>query len=230
MNKKVRIIIFFSLLAIFLYVGFKFYCYNKYRPDEFLELSDIKINGKITINHIELNEEEYYIFEEIKFKNIFDGFEKKDVENDNILRMVRKEDSKATKAIFIGRSEQYVDILNNDKEYKDVFNEIVKKENINDDIDLLKYIEKHNDDKVKYFMPLKKQKQIYTMNKFKLVTLPSIDYIKLVDGYYKGYMYKSTANISEVFIIKNKKEYFFTFVGDYTEQFINEFMNTVIIK
>ena len=107
---------------------------------------------------------------------------------------------------------------------------IAEKENIYDDIDLIKYMEKHNDDKVKFFMSLKKQKQIYTINNFKLSMLPSIDYIKLVDGYYKGYMHKLTANISEVFIIKNNKGYFFTFVGDYTEQDINEFINTVIIE
>ena len=54
--------------------------------------------------------------------------------------------------------------------------------------------------------------------------------IKLVDGYYDGYMYKSSAHSSEVVIIKNNKRYFFSFLGDYTEEFINDFMNTVVIE
>ena len=231
MNSKARKIIIFSLLAITLYLGFKFYCYTMYGPDRFYQLASIKITGNMTINHLELNEEDYYTFKDIKVKNIFEGFERDNNSKETFLRMVRKENSQVSQVIFIGSEEQYVDIMKNSKDYRKSFNKISKKENIANDIDLIKYMEKHNDDEVKYFMPLTKQKQIYTINEFKNSMLPSIEYVKLIDGYYNGYMYKSTSNRSyEVIVIKNNKRYFFSFLGDYTEEFINDFMNTVVIE
>lgn len=227
---KVRKIIIFSLLVMVLYLGFKFYCYNVYSSSGFLELSDVKIIGNVAINHIELSDEEYYTFRDVKVRNIFDGYEQNSLDSDSFLRMVVKEDANISKAIFIGSEEQYIDILKNNKEYAGVFNKIAEKENINNDIDLIKYMQSHNDDEVKFFMPLKRQKQIHTINEFKATMLPSIDYIKLVDGYYTGYMYKSTANSSEVIIIQNNKRYFFSFLGDYSEEFIFNFMNSVVIE
>lgn len=230
MNAKTRKIIIFSLLIVTLYIGFKYYCYNMYGPGTFLELSNVKISGNMTINHTELNEDEYFIFKDIKVKNVFEGFEQNNLEGDAFLRMVKKEGSQVSQAIILGSEKQYIDILKTNKEYKGIFNKIAENENINDDIDLLKYMEKHNDDEVKFFMTLRRQKQIDTINEFKISMLPSIEYINLVDGYYDGYMYKSSAHSSEVVIIKNNKRYFFSFLGNYTEEFINDFMNTVVIE
>ena len=231
MNLKTRKIIIFSLLAIILYLGFKYYCYTMYGRDRSYQLVDIKITGNITLNHNELKEEDYYIFKNIKVKNVFEGFELDNNSKEDFLKMVKKENSQVVQAIIIGSEEQYVDIMKNNKKYKDVFNRIAKNENINNDIDLIKYMEEHNDDEVKYFMPLIKQKQIYTINEFKNLMIPSIEYVKLIDGYYEGYMFKSTSNKSyEVAIIKNNKRYFFTFLGNYTEENVNDFMNSVVIK
>jgi len=228
MKGKTRKIIIFCLFIVALYLGFKFYCYNIYSNGDSGQISDVKISGNMTINHIDLNDSEYYTFQDIKFKNVFDGFEMNS--DDPFLRMIKKVDSNISDAILIGSEQQYIDILKNDEEYKGVFNKIAKKENINDDIDLLKYMEKHNDDEVKFFMPLIKQKQIHTLNVFKISMLPSIHYIKTVDGYYKGFMFKTTKDTFEVVLIENNKRYFFTFLGNYDEEFINDFMNSVIIE
>lgn len=231
MKSKTRKIIIICLLVIAIYFGFKLYCYNMYGPDSFYQLVDIKITGNMTINHTELSEEEYYVFNDIKVKDIFEGFEQDNNTTENFLRMAKKEDSQVIEAIFVGSEEQYVDILSNSKEYKGSFNKLAKKENINNDIDLIKYMEEHKYDEVKFFMPFVKQKQIYVINDFKNLMIPTTEYIKIVDGDYNGYMYKSTTNrCYEVIIIKNNKRYFFTFLGDYTEEYVNDYMNTVIIE
>ena len=76
-------------------------------------------------------------------------------------------------------------------------------------------------------MSYSKQKEIYAVNMFKAVMLPSIDYIKSIDGYYTGYLFKNNA-VSEVHILKDSKVYYFSFIGEYDEEFINSFMNSVI--
>ena len=91
-------------------------------------------------------------------------------------------------------------------------------------------MEKHNDDNVKFFMSARKQKQIYLVNEFKIFMLPSILYVKEIDGYFRGYIFKTHTNISEINILKGDKKYYFTFFGDYTDEFINDFMNSVVIE
>ncbi|MBR4178761.1 MAG: hypothetical protein IKR57_05400 [Bacilli bacterium] len=227
MNSKIIKIIIFSLLIIVVYIGFKYYCYLKYKSSDNLELSNVKINGNMTINHTELDE--YVTFNNLKFKNVFDGYERFNEESNAYKMVLKNENGENNKAVFIGNDNQYLYIINNNKEYKDL-SSIIKKENINDDVDLIKYMEKHNDDKVKFFMTTKKQKQIYFINEFKLLMLPSIEYVKLVDGYYRGYIFKTNKDITDVNIIKDNKKYYFTFIGDYTEEFIHDFMNTIVIE
>ena len=230
MKDNLRKSIIVCLLFFAIYLGFKFICYNKYGPDSFLELSDIKISGNITINHENLTDEEYFEYKDIKTKNIFEGYEQNSLDTDSFLRMVKKVDSKISEAIFMGSERAYIDILKNDKEYKGIFNKIAEKENINNDIDLLKYMEKHNDDKVSFFTPYFKQRQIYTINEFKITMLPSIEHIKTLDGYYNGYMYKGTKDSIEAVVIKNNKRYFFTFLGNFSEEYVIDFMNSVVIE
>ena len=225
--KSKRIIIIFSLLVIAIYVGVKVYCYNKYSHSKESEIPSITITGKMTVNHVDLDENDYITFNNIKFKDIFEGYEKEI--DDNIYKIILKDkDGQIQKAVLIGTEDQFVDIIRDYEDFKELYNS-VKKENINNDIELLKYMEKHNNDKVKFFMTIKKQKQIYSINEFKEMMLPTIEYVKEIDGYYTGYLFKTNKNIFDVNILK-EKNYYFSFIGDYDEEFVNEFINTVIIK
>lgn len=228
-KREMKKIIIFCILVITIYIGFKFYCYNVYGPEKSLEIPSIKINGNMTINHIDLNEDEYITFSNMKFKNVFEGYEKLNEESDTY-KMTFTNEKGERKAIFIGSDNQYVYMINNSEEYKSLSNSIIKKENIKDDVEFLEYLEKHNDDKVKFFMTTRRQKQIHYVNEFKTSVLPSIEYVKEIDGYYRGYIYKTAKNIYEVNILNGDKKYYFTFIGEYTEKFINDFMNSVIIK
>ena len=230
MKLKIRMIIIFVLLVIAIYIGYKFYCYNIYGPGTFLELSDVKINGNMTINHVDLDESEYITFNSLKFKNIFEGYEKFNEESDTYKMAIKDENGNIDKAIFIGSDDQYVYIINNSEEYKYLSNNVINKENIKDDVDFLEYMEKHNEDEVKFLMTTKRQKQIYSINEFKSFMLPSIEYAKEIDGYYRGYIFKTNKDIYEVNLLKDNKRYYFTFIGDYSEEFINDFMNSVVIE
>lgn len=230
MKLKIRMIIIFVLLVIAIYIGYKFYCYNIYGPGTFLELSDVKINGNMTINHIDLDGSEYITFNNLKFKNIFDGYERFNEESDTYKMVIKDENGNIDKAIFIGSDDQYVYIINNSEEYKYLSNNVINKENIKDDVDFLEYMEKHNEDEVKFLMTTKRQKQIYSINEFKSFMLPSIEYVKEIDGYYRGYIFKTNKDIYEVNLLKDNKRYYFTFIGDYSEEFIDDFMNSVVIE
>ena len=226
---KKRLIIILCLLLVVIYAGFKFYCFKKYEASENLELSNVKITGKMSINHVDLDDSEYVTFDNLKFKNIFEGYERFNEEADTYKMVIKDENGEIDKAIFIGSDDQYVYIINNNEEYKNL-SKVLKKENIQDDVDFIKYMESHNDDKVKFLMTLKRQKEIYSINEFKLLMLPSIEYVKEVDGYFRGYIFKTNTSISEINILKNNKKYYFTFFGDYSEEDINDFMNSVIIN
>ncbi len=230
MNLKIKKIIIFISLLILIYLGFKFYCYKKYESSSFLELSNVKINGKMIINHVDLSDSEYITFRNLKFKNIFDGYEKLNEETDTYKMIFKGENGNIDRAIFIGIDNQYVYIINNNKEYKTLSKNVIKKENIKDDFDFLKYMEKHNDDEVKFFMTTRRQKQIYSVNEFKSSMLPSIEFAKEVDGDFRGYIFKTNKDIIEVNILKDNKKYYFTFLGNYTDNFVNDFMNTVVIE
>ena len=153
---KTRIIIILCILLVVIYFGFKFYCFLKFDEGDNLELSNVKITDKMTINHIDLDDSEYVTFENMKFKNIFEGYERFNEETDTYKMVIEDEQ----KAIFIGIDDQFVSIINSQKEYKDLSNNVIKKENIKDDLDFIKYMEKHNEDNVKFFMSAKKQKYI----------------------------------------------------------------------
>ncbi len=225
--KSKRIIIIISLLVIAIYVGVKVYCYNKYSHSKKSEIPSITITGKMTVNHVDLDENDYITFNNIKFKDIFEGYEKEI--DDNIYKIILKDnDGQIQKAVLIGTEDQFVDIIRDYEDFKELYNS-VKKENINNDVELLKYMGKHNNDKVKFFMTIKKQKQIYSINEFKEMMLPTIEYVKEINGYYTGYLFKTNKNILDVNILKDKN-YYFSFIGDNDENFVNEFINTVIIK
>lgn len=67
-------------------------------------------------------------------------------------------------------------------------NKILQEYNIDDQIDLIKYYEKHYNDKNNYFTPLNKIKLDYIAKMYKESTLSSYDKFYYLDGDLKGYM------------------------------------------
>ena len=225
MKKSSKLIIIIIVLLLLGLIGFKTICYFKYNISNLSDVPVVKITGNMTINHEELDESEYIKFNDIKFKDVFDDYENKsDGMNSYILK---KEDE--NKAVLIGSDAQLISMLNGEEEYSKVLTKEFEKENITDDIKLLRYMENHNEDKVNYFMTTYNQKLIYSLREFESVILPSIKSVKTIDGYYNGYIFNTTESINEINIIFNNNRYYFTFIGDFSEEFIGDFMNSVIV-
>ena len=228
LRHKIMNAVIIVLLIITAYLGYKAYGYYKYNNEAFHDLAHVKFTGKMTIEHTELEEgEEYFEYNDIKMKNIFDDYELYNDENGSV-KYINKESK--DKAIFIGADEQFIYQLTSDELYKNFFLELAEKESISNDLELLKYFEAHEEDEVTFFTPLKVRKHIYTINQAKSLILPSLQYVKSVDGYYTGYIFKTNKNITEVNLLKSNRKYYFTFVGDFEEGYINELMNTVVIE
>jgi len=226
MKDKKSIIIIIVLLIV-LFIGFKFYGYMIYNDSKFEDLAVVKFDGTMTINHTELNEEDYIRYDNFKVQNIFNDYE---IINDESNSLKYKRIGTENEAIFMGVDDQFVTLLRNADDYKKFSLKFFEKNNINNDLDLLKYFESHSNDSVKFFMLYSKQKEISKIKEINSLILPSLEYVKSVDGYYTGYIFKTTSKISEVNILKGDKRYYFTFVGNYDEVFINDFINTLIIE
>ena len=146
--------------------------------------------------------------------------------------------------MFIGEDDTFVNMLKKysttiystenrvvSKRYASYVKKLFERNNIKNDIDLLRYFEDHYDDKVSFFMSYKKQKETFVMRTFADIMLPSLASINLIDGEYEGYVLNMSSNvIKELAILKNNKRYFFTFIGDYEDSYIHDLMNTVIIE
>ena len=215
------------ILVIVIFLGYKTFCYYKYNDSEFNDLAVVKFNGTMTINHVDLTEEEYLTYGNIKVKNIFEDYDIFDDES-NALKYINKEDK--GKAVFMGEDDQFLYILTSDEEYKDYFLKFSQRENVKDDLDLLKYFEAHRDDKVTFFMTRRKQKDIHTIKEVESLILPSLLDVKEVNGTYSGYIFKTTKNITEINLLLNNKRFYFTFIGDFSENDIQELMNTVVLN
>ena len=74
------------------------------------------------------------------------------------------------------------------------------------------------------------QRKTYDMNLIREIMFPSINGIKIINGDYEGYILELTSNGREVNIINNNKKYYFTFLNDFTDEFINEFISTIEIN
>ena len=224
--------ILFILIA--LYVIFKGVTYIKYGLDQSEDENNVKISGTVTINKTTLDDSEYYEYKNVKFKNVFDGYTKvEDGLDDHGIRFyIRNENDQIEKGILIGIDKQYVDLILNsdDVDNKAYIKKIFKKNKINNDIDLIEYYDTHDYEKVKLFMFYNNQRKTYDMNLIREIMFPSINGIKIINGDEEGYILELTSNGREVNIINNNKKYYFTFLNDFTDEFINEFISTIEIN
>ncbi len=246
---KVVLIILIILILIGLYFGYKgFYIikYNAFNIEdkEFTKLKnfmDIK-DDSITIKSQKLKEEEYLDFDSVKIKNDFKDFtpdlSSSDISTTVIYKLKDGDSDKNVKAAFwMGKTDTYIHRLLNETNLKEFGNKLLKddmekfmnKNKIKTDIDLFNYMAKYKNTKINLFSSLKDIKQqgiIYYIYQ----NLPIGESINLINGDYKGYMF-TFDNIRQAYIMRNDSLYFFTFVYDYfTDEYINELLNTVVIR
>lgn len=249
------------ILLLTLSITHKIYLLNKYNV-KIDNMIVSKINKKE--NHIKTaNNNGYKLSEmirygEVAFVNNYKDYEllkpdgnykietykyvKKD-ENNNIVSMFWFSDK---------NNFSYIDLLNNitKEENKNSDNQddyvLTKKDvkkflidkNINDDVDLIKYLRNNYYFKSSIFTSTKNIKERYSLNMFS-ATIPQLyNDITYITGKHKGYIIDYDKNnsfnkmkVRELYLIVNNKVYTFTFYGDEftTDKYIKNFIETSII-
>lgn len=189
-------------------------------------------------------------FRNIKVKNEFSNF--KLLENqvsDNIIKYALYDENNNLKASFwIGITDSYVNLFKTDTtlfgtEDKRINNtnltNFLDKNNIKNDIDLFKYLEKNKNVKNNIFTSVKEMKENYLLQFMVSVAIPRIENITLIDGDYQGYIFNmksendNVSSIREARILFNDKVYTFLFLNKNNEYFNNDYiqniLNTIVI-
>lgn len=119
MIKKVVIIVSIVIILIVAgYIGYKTYILNKYNVanlgNTYQEIIESFNNEEtVTINNQQLSEEEYTNFQNIKFKNIVEGYTKEEIDSTYPIMQYKNEAEK--KWISISTMETFVSMFTNDQ-------------------------------------------------------------------------------------------------------------------
>jgi len=108
-KKGVIIYIIIFLLVIVSYFGYKGFILYKYNKDNetYSKVVDgLTVKNTITLRNMELEDNEYLEFNDIKIKNEFTNFEKQEKLQDSFTKYVLYNSDKSIKALFLMEIEQ----------------------------------------------------------------------------------------------------------------------------
>lgn len=226
----------FLVICYFGYQGYSLYIYNAARiTSDYKEVKDhFKIGDTIVAKHVALTQNEYKNIQGIKIKNIvkkFDIYKQNATAETYVLYNDRKE---IEKSFSISVGDSYIKKIKSNQFGKDKSfqtlkkKEILKKYNIRNDIELWEKIQEKKEEKSNIFTDVKTMKEQYFFQ-YTMLELPVIENITLINGDLTGYIFNISADMKEVHILDNDKQYTFLFNGAYQSQEIEEFLNTIII-
>lgn len=244
-KKSIIIYIIIFLLVIvsyFSYKGFILYQYNKNNESYSKVVDGLTVKNTITLRNIELEDNEYLEFNDIKIKNEFTGFEKQEKLQDSFTKYVLYNSDKSIKALFLMEIEQtYIEKFKSESTlFTDAIfipinislTKFLEKNNISNDIKLFEYLKNKKDVKYNIFSSSKNINENHAIQIMSSIMLPSGENISLINGDYIGYIFNFHDNLKEVNILKNNKRYIFTFFStDYfTDEYIEKILNTIVIE
>ncbi len=237
-NKKVVIIVFILLLLLpFIYKGINLYLYNIMNITDYEDIS----NGLIINDSVNVKDKtfdgDYLAFNEISFQNDFNDFENNQ-NTSEFMQFVSRDEKGSIKSSFSVRiNEQYVDSIKSmNKADSKTFNslnkeKILENNHIKNDFDLINFIILNKNNTNNFFTSTKDMKENFFFQYISTNIFPLINSINFIDGKYDGYIFNSDNTMKIVNIIKNNKRYTFQFTGtDFTDDYINEFLSTLVIK
>lgn len=248
-KKKTALVIVLLILLISGYFGYKavnLYLYNisSLTIENYNDfINSLRIKNTMKIDQVIIPDEDYLSFNDIKVKNYFKDFKKLEYpeSTDEFIKYALYDENDELMASFwIGSSNTYVQMLKSemtfygtdDKRFLKIDRvKFLKSNNIENDIDLIKFLEKNKKANSNIFTSVKKMKGNYALQFFASIAFPIGEGITLIDGDYQGYIFNMKSNIRECNILYNDKRYVFTFIKtDYfTDDYINEILNTVVI-
>lgn len=236
MKKKSFTLIFIIIIFVLL-LGYKLVNFIIYTPT-FINDGDYKkiangfqIKDSITIENIKLNGSEYIEFDNMKFKNIFEGYETNN--QDGFLSYVLTDDNNETKYFFsIGRTDTYLNIVLDEIKQLTESNRLKKLEffkGIDNDLELFSYIYLTQDYKPKITYRIKNLKKNYYEKMSSYIVLPQIQYITEIKGDLEGYIFNIYNDMFEV-NIKNKDNRIAILMSGYDKEIVKDILNTLVIE
>ena len=237
--KKIIAIIALILFIMGVGVGYKLFIMYKYHVEKINLNNDAMFNTTITVKHQDTDEKKI-TYNDITFKDNFSNWERY-----NDFYVVRDDNDQTDKAFSVSKSGQYylsLHSINYDsKENKDLFNEddrikFVQENNINNDIDLLKYIKNNYYLKNNIFDSLKQYKENYMVNLFVISSVlvnSSVDntnnsIVSLINGDLTGYMF-NLSNEKEIHLLHNNEQYVMSLIGNelVADEYVQNFLNSI---
>lgn len=248
-KKSLWVGIIIVVIVVFIggFFGTKIYYLHKYNivsvsDEEYFNYRDkLKVDNTINIKSKNLNENEYITFKNIKVRNDFENFEVLDSSDDQIRYVLNKNDKVEASFWYGITTDSLVYSLSNEfslfgfedeninlsvEERKEFF----KDKNINNDIDLIKYLGTYEYKKNNLFTSTRKMKDNYFTKFITTFLIGGGNNITVIDGNYAGYII-NMADTREAYIFKNNKKYVFTFINNdyFSDDYVEELLNTVVI-
>lgn len=231
-NYKIVFILVIILITIYLiYKSFMLCIYSNVPIDNYGEyINYLKITDTLKITNTEASE--YIAFSNLKIRNDFKNFNYISEDNTDIYEKTI-DDKKAS--ILLSKTTKVIDRFKNtnDTDINNVvsINELLEKENINNDLDLFQYLYDKKDEKINIFTKTSQMKEYYTLRNLAIGYLPNAQEIVKVNGTYEGYIFKLKSSIS-VYIEKDNQLYSLTFNNReyFTDEYVMELLNTLIIN
>ena len=203
----------------------------------------LQIKNKFVIEKEILNDSEYLSYNNVKIKNDFENFKVISNDDDHIKYGIYKDNKLETSFWFGGTITSLVEILRNDFEVYSSTNieyfklstkeriEILDKNNIKTDMDLIEYLSNQTNINNNIFTSQEKIKENYFIKFITYLQLVIGENITLIDGDYKGYII-NMGNIKETYIINEEEKYVFTFINTeyFNDEYIKELLNTIVIE
>ena len=237
MKKKISFKILIILFIIIIFIVNKCFVLLAYKNN--INKSDVTniFNETIIVKNIKKLQDNILAFEEI---SIYDFFEDYEEDNKNTFIMGKKYENNELISYYsiASRNEFIKDLVDNKFElYNDAANKkrakkaitkYLKKNNINNDIDLLKHIKNNYYFKSSFFDSIDNIRNKYIMNTFIYTVLPEYKSIKLIDGELKGIFIEGNT-YSVIYLIYNNKLYEIVLMGEEikTIEFVNRLLETV---
>ena len=235
MKKKaiIKLIIFIILMC---FIVFKYVVLLNYKTEDIPIDNDSIFNETINIKYKESNNQTS--FEDMTYNNYFSDYVTK--ENTNF-KVKYNSDNKVESFYNISKEKQYIYILNNDSlslfsskeesnyETEKYMKDYLNKNNIKNDIDLLKHIKEKYYIKSYIYTPIKTMKSNYIINSFVQIALPEFKNIVLVKGDNTNGYIINTKSASEIHLLYNGDQYIITLSGnDLTnKEFINRLLESI---
>lgn len=238
MKKKNLIIGIITVILLILLVN-KVLILNEYKSEKRgIDQNNFLSKVISILYYVEPSEAEIATYEEITFKNYFEGYE-----NNNNFKVKYDENGNIKSYYSISKTEQYIDMLNinsfkiytdkdlNEYDYKttESMKQILKNNNINNDVDFLNYIKlNYHHHSSNIFTKVETIKNNFIINEFVNVTLLNYDELILINRNLSGFIFVNQ-NMKEIHLINGSDKYIITLSGEdiTNDEFVRNLLESV---